>query len=654
MIRVKDASWDEIKRRIAKVAWAVWTKEGTDWALERPAALARLQTQGIIDRRAQLIGDEFAAKFKKVAPWSQSYLNGLLVNLSNLAEKSRTATRETKSATQTALISASIDAPAGRALRRVLPLMDPREIAAIGAEGQAVYSDHPTQMERRLPMGTAAVLRDFLSEQHDYAAEIERRNDLDPAIDFLDPRFNIVTGNPPASRFIVTFRRYGTGTLEATLTAVDRDGWCVATGRERLEVSRAVAAPFKDFPSKPLALSQQANDFRLIFTVVSGRYGGDIGDRDRAYQLARQWMPIFGDAAKTEPMRFIVGDAVERISKELGMNVVADLPDDLLTVMSFPQNGKDVTSRQLIDEITSWGMNTTGSFGDGWLELMPADPTIATVDRLDRSGMGNLARSIDAKKAAMVDDLADYAAGQPGDLCFRSIDQAFAATYSRGAGETGAGLANYYFATVLRFWGSLSPQQRTAIRSGGSIKVSGLSEPARHWLGEFIYGIPRAFATNFVTPFTQPPMSTARRNAKASPYEVLGDGIPTNSLITGEPISEPMLRVHVKDDEDDNDSTPEVLGGWFANEKWPLSGDKSPLLSVAYAYAPMVRISFDFGHGCTAWTQIGDDATSWSKWMKFDELPDGIRKRTEARYAEAATQKAKDDAKAKARAIPPQ
>ncbi|HVT14341.1 MAG TPA: hypothetical protein VHE55_18905 [Fimbriimonadaceae bacterium] len=654
MVRVNDVPLDELKRRLAKVAWAEWARKEDVWMLERPGALARKQNEALLDRRAKLLGKLVAEQSKRVEAWSSAYLNGLLVNLSVLAEKAHNATRETESQLRGNLIAGGIETPAGRALCRLLGEMDPRELAAIRADSMATYSDTPTRMERSLPRGAREILGRFLSEERDFASELERRNDLAPPTDFLDPRFNISASFPPASRFVLTIRRYGSSHLEATLSAIDANGWIVASARKSMILSGdGETGPFAQAPSKPIELSERAADYRLIFTVVSGNYAGDLGDRDRAYRLAENWLPLFGDAEKTDPMSFLVGDGLEKVSQALNVNLVADLPDNLLSYVVFADEHKKLTTARFLEEMSTWGMNTTGAYGDGWLDVMPEDPDLASADRIDRAALSRLAKNIATKKTAYLDDLADYAASQPGGLCFRSIDQAIAAVYSRGAAETGAGLANRYYVTALRFWGSLSPAQRALMRKGEGVGVANLSERAKAWLGEYVYGIPQAFATNFETPYTPDPRSLGRRNIKASPYEGLPDGIPIGTTVTGLPISEPMLRIRVKNDPDTDGSTPDILGDWFAGQGWPLEGADSPLITVAYAYAPMVKVSFDFGHGYTGWFKLGDDVQDYSAPSSYSDLPVGIRRQIELRYAAAAAQKAKDYAAAKGRKIPP-
>lgn len=650
MIRVHGADWETLKGKVANVAGGQWRLRRDEWVLERPAALVRTLRGEVLEKRVQQIGGEIAKK-APVEPWGKPYLNSLLVQLSTLAEKEHSASPRDHSTAVNALYDAGRGGPAGRALHRILALMDPRLIASLDTNSMAVFSGHPTSMEQPLPAKIDKIFRDFLDEQRDYAQEIERRSDLFAPVAYLDPRFNISSANTPARKFFVTIRRFQEGAIEAALVAADSDGWHVASAHEFLDWSDKPGGDFSTLPKAPLALSQDAKDFESIYAVVSGRYGGDLGDKDRARRLAREWMPKFAQSAKIEPMSFVVGDGLSKISDSAGANLVANLPDSVLTLVPGFYDS-NLWNFDFLKRLTVEGSNCVGSFQGGWLEIEPKDRVKATRDRLDRTDLGRLARVLDQKKMAYLDDLAEYAAGQPGDLCFQSIDQAYAQVYSPHNGDTGAGLANYYFATVLRFWGSLSDSQRAALRQGGSLRLKELSQQARFWLNEYVYGIPRVGATNFETPYSVSPWSTARHNIKSSPYEGLGEGIPEETTITGIPLSEVFLKTEIKDEEFDPE-TPRSLAITLANKGVPLEGTNSPLTSLAYARAPMVKIDFDFGKGFRAWTQVGDDITGWSVQASYSKLPDDIRKVIEAEYARAAAQKAADDAKAKSRTIPP-
>lgn len=652
MIQVHDVAWPDLKARIAKVIGGEWRKKDGFWNLVRPDPLARIQRKAVVDGRLRAIRADID-KLKRVEPWSQSYLVATLAKISSLAENESKALAESRSRRLGELTDSSSMSPAGRALRRLLAEMNPEEIASIEPDSMAVYSSRPTQVERPLPSGSDRVLDQFLAEQREFVAGVEHGTDLFPAIEFLDPRYNLSSTYAQASRFVVTVRRFGQGGPEVSLVAADPDGWQVASAHVRLELPSGAQTPISEVPATPLVFSQRAEDFKSIYTVVSGRFGGDLGDRDAARSLAIKWMPAFIDSVHVDPMSFIVGEALGQSAQAMKANLVADLPDTMLTFMPMSSSNKKYTARDFISELSGSWSNTWIRHSDGWLEIGTVDPLSATANRLNRTALGKLATTIDEKKRADVDDLGDYAAQQPGNLCFNSIDQAYAAVFSPHSGDSGAGLANYYFANVLRFWGSLSKAQRDSLRRGESVELGQLPPDARKWLERYVYGIPRVFATNFETPFSVPPTSPDRRNIRASPYEGLGNGLSNATTITGEPITSTFLQVNVKGQEFVDSEAPDVLGYWFADQGWPLSGEQSPLLSVAYTDVPMLTVRFDFGGGYKAWAQIGDDASTWSMPGAYSTLPERIRKEVEARYEQQKARKAENEAKAKTRKIPP-
>lgn len=653
MIRVKNVSWPVLKTKLAEVSWAQWRKREDEWVFERPQSLVRLHKEAVLRKRAAEFKSQIKAVNSRLTAWTPATLNQLLAKQSQAAETEFNAGVETKSAAIQAMLRTGIDTPAGRALTRVLALIDPAELASLSRNSMAVYSTRPTAVERKLPDGTGDVLKQFVVEHESYAAGIAGRKDLFAPVAYLDPRFNVAPDLPQATRFVIVIRRMFDGGPDANLSAVDADGRVVARAGFAFSEPSQNATPFKDLPAYPVTLSQTAKEFEAIYTVVSGRYGGDLGDRAAARKLAIEWIPTFIKSGEIEPMGFIVGDILSQTAKESSVNLVADLPDKLLTFMPMSRYEKDLQSRSLVERMASPFNNMTGKFADGWLELTPADPVSATEDRIDREALGAFSRQVAEKKRVTLDDLANYAVKVPGHICFESIDAMIAKIYANHDSMTGSGLANYYCANVLRFWGSLSAGQRTAIRKGEGFAAATLSAEAKFWLNEMVYNVPRAFATNWQTPLTVPPLSLERRNILESPYEGLPNGISGGSKIYGVAENATFLNLQMGSEDESGSSEPSTFGSWFGGAGWKLSGPDSPLRSIAYRMHPMFTLNIDFGNGYRHWTRLGDDIESWPEPGPYESLPEDVRKVIESSYDLAARRKAEAERKAKDRTIPP-
>jgi hypothetical protein len=258
MVRVKAVPWSELKSRLARVCRGQWRLRDREWILERPRSLADRLHAEAIDRQVRQLARDNEIRTRELQPWSSPYLNDLLTKLAVNAEKSY-IDKTGRSSIRQALIDLSIEAPIGRALIRFLAKMDLRELCGLEPDSMRVLSDQPTPMEGRLP-DSADILRSFLAEQKEFAAQLERRNDLFGAVDFLDPRFNTSTSSEPVTRFVMTLRRYGSRSIAPTLAAVDKAGWIVASTTLQQGFPDPKQSPLSSLPPGQIELSERGQD----------------------------------------------------------------------------------------------------------------------------------------------------------------------------------------------------------------------------------------------------------------------------------------------------------------------------------------------------------------------------------------------------------
>jgi hypothetical protein len=653
MIRAQEANWEDLKARLAKVMSAQWSKKRDEWVLERPAHMSKSLAKDRLEMTAKVIEADVKSKLNQVVPWTRQYLTSIVTNMSTLAEKEHSSDSQARSEAYNALIDSGRTAPAGRALRRILASMDPAEIAAIGKDSNVVFATQPTQMERALPSKAQEILETFNEEQRQFALELERNTELFAPLTYLDPRLNVSTANGPATRFVVSMRRYGIAYMQVSLSAVDQKGWHIANTGDSLTTATSILPNQIQVPKKVIPLSDEAKEFEKIFLFRSYRYGGDLGDPSNLPQLIKKWAPIFSRPNLHEPMDFIVGPALDECAKAMQVNLVANLSDELLGWVPMTK-WRQPEAKDVLEQLARAYSNMKSERDGKWLQLMPLDPIKATEERLTRDVMGRLAADTYAAGHSTIDQLGRYAVAQPGDLCLDlgGLDSTYATLCDETGTSTGGGLGNVYYRTLLRVWGALTQEQRDSLRTGGTLRLADLTPTARHWLDEFVYGIPRAFAHNFVSPFDAPIDALSIRNIKRFPHEGLPNGLPAGTVIRGLPRAENMIRVNQKVGVSSTDSA-STFGRLSGYSDTQFEGERSTVASYQFGVAQIIKLELTFGGGFSLWTELGDDPKSLSAPCSYSELPPALRQEIEAEYKKGEARRLEADAKAKARKIPP-
>ena len=254
LLRAKSVTIEEVKSRLAKVLEAKWVQHGDKTVLERPSGAARkTDEKELIDR-----GDRIAAAWKNRHPeplvWTSGDARQLASSVSSAALNVASAGGDDSNHAAGRLSSLRTKAPIGRALSKLLRMLDGRVAAGLDFGDVAVMASNPTQMERNLPSGSSAVLEAFNAEQNSWGSELERQHVESSSVPF-DPRFGYSPDHGPATRLILKLRRWEHGdAVQEILSAVDERGWILAQTAEISSVpppARSVPATTRESTTYP-------------------------------------------------------------------------------------------------------------------------------------------------------------------------------------------------------------------------------------------------------------------------------------------------------------------------------------------------------------------------------------------------------------------
>lgn len=383
--------------------------------------------------------------------------------------------------------------PVGRLVTRVIAMLDPARIAAIPPNERRVFATNPTRMQLALPGAAQRALEDFAQEQAllDDAADSAgvKRDASAEEFGYMEDLFpwSARKGVPSKLLVIVSRWQHSPGaSIDATV--LDEKGNYLASASETLagperntELLEEIKPKADD---KPLKLGPATEQLMIYMTQVFGMFGMD------GEQPATQKKPILPDELKQfflhpeehDPLQLLIGDGLMQIGDEANLNIVACVPDSVISGMSFGW-GKQISIWQFETYLTASGVLSI-TRGAGWIEAKPTKAASARRDRLDRADLGHFARTVSANGTVRLDNIAAFALKAPpyGNAEEMSSVYSMLLVSDMGAMRGGGGRWE-----MLRFYATLSPAQRRSLTAGQSIPISSLTSLQRGILTQMIF-----------------------------------------------------------------------------------------------------------------------------------------------------------------------
>lgn len=645
VIKADEVSRDELKARLARVMGGEWERTTDGEKLVRPQRLSDAWRTAALRERTTSVATLIGEKFKSLPAWNAGTANQVVTGIAKAAEAAANAGPTKSSEARGALADSSGTAPCGRALITLLHDLPPQTIASLGADDQIVFSDPPTKKESALPASAEAVLNQLNVEQKAFNQIALERKDLYPAVDYLDPRFNLTPEDQPATRLVLILRRFAAGYMIASLQAADQSGTVIARASENLIVARPALEQEKSKSGGELAYSDRALSWDQLYMRRSGRYGGS--EKMDEAPLVAKWQESLSDEILHEPMAYSVDEEIRFVASDLKLNLIADLPDELLSsIPSMPAGGK-ASAADVMRRLQGAFRNCSLRVQDGWLEAEPVDRLKASHDRLDRTLLSELAKEVYKNQGINLDTLASYAFRQQSNLTFESLDQLIPRMFAKPEEEGASDQASVNSRVLLRLWGSLTSPERATLRQGGKFQLIDLPPASRKLVDDLVYDLRGSFAFTLQSPFSVDPASTMRRSIRAVPHEGLPNGLDAGTTLKGEPFVTTQL-CFTTDRE-------EVKAGSAASIAWDLATNKLAPDGVRYRMAKReeIRLNFDFGNSFTAHADLHEDPSAWSAEVPYSELPQDIRATLETEFAKQSARIAAEEEKARKQTIPP-
>ena len=374
-------------------------------------------------------------------------------------------------------------APIGRIITKVLAALDPELIASTNSFYKTVFSTNPTSLQRPMPPEVGPVIEEFIQEQKDWIAALERYQVANPVFNgatYSVGDFGVLptAGAPPSSvaTVLLTIQNWGALTgFNVEFSAYDAKGKKV----ERAQVN--IGNVYADIETESKG-SDDAED-QMIY------YEGDAKTfYESQLQSARSWIkPLPSDllakvvdAQDFDPLSFMVSPSLQRVAEVRGWNMVANLSDSMLAI-GFMQGSNGVRVSQFLKRLKYCQEDWTVK--DGWLVVKPMRPSESRRNRANRHELAGYLRVRSESKRINLEQQAYFSLRLP-EQHLNGLPDTMARIVSSEAQPDQDEL-------TLRLFGLLTKDQIARMEAGG-LSMRSLTERQNEIVSRMVYG-PNAF-----------------------------------------------------------------------------------------------------------------------------------------------------------------
>lgn len=520
--RLQDATLKEAMDRIATLTAGEWVKEGEGYQLVRNRE--KLRKDELAEAEAELSLFATAIKEKKAAveklqPFTEEGARTLAQQLTDTQKDS--GSQQYDGRLWQKLQKLEEGAPGGRAIARVVANLDAKELAGLPYDYKVVYSDKPTKLQRPLPKGIEPAIQQLVKDQNLWAEVAERMTTdqeggyYTPAL-WMKSAFNGGVGK--VLLMITKQRSMGNVYANVELVTANQKGVIVVRGNQNI----SAANRFNMEQPKPLPGEESLKPTALALAMKSRWESMSGGGASTPPAIPKDVLDKLTNPEKFEPLSLSTGESLIQLAEAKKENLVVSLSDEAFQY-GFYVGMQQTTPSMYLTLLGTALMNVEEK--DGWLTLGPKNPASARKERLDRSVAGRFIRAVQAKGRATLDELANYAIAVDGEL-YQTLGYSIVQLMSPYQQDM------YFEASILRFYGHLTPAERTTLSRGGSLSMNRLSPALSEALNKMIFGQntdlqpkPKNGA------WAEGEFEVFYNGIRREPTEMLANGLPSGSVI---------------------------------------------------------------------------------------------------------------------------
>jgi len=526
VIRFTDVPVSEAMKRIAEADNGTWKQEGNSFRLIRTSAQARAEEDKEFKMAVERIEKSIRKKadaLKTMSQWSQEQADQLAKRVESIVKSFNPAARDGN--WYKLANGLSEQAPVGRVVTQIATLMDPKELATLPPHYKIVWSTRPTATQRPLPSGVLPVIEQFAQDQALWGEAIEKHHLTAPTVggvtywvggfgDFRD------TAVGKVSTVLLTGQLYANGAvINLNLTAYDEKGKKIAGAEAQLGNDfDAVEEIMNDKAPAPAGEETIVVNGDAKVLVEAMRRAGPSGKS----QLPEQLVQKLVHPEEFDPLSLFLSDQLQQVAKIKSVNLVAHLNDDMFlagVVGSFKAAPVSKYLGRLKDLGCEYELN------DGWLIAQPQHPNQGRLTQADRGELGKYLRRVILPRALSIDEQATFAVSLP-DEETNAVPKMLSSLVKEDTSDS------YYDRNVLRFYGLLTPDQKSKMQAGG-MPCNSLTEEQMECVNRMVYSGNSflQFAPSVRGTMIQEEMDLHNNGILREATESLPNGIPPQGLI---------------------------------------------------------------------------------------------------------------------------
>ena len=515
MVRVENVAPNDLLTRIADVVGGEWRQDGDTLVLSSDAGLETRLGRQLDPKRVAVVAARLATMVSQTEAlqFDEAFAKGQRAEGQKLFG-SMMAGGGAEDFNPGKFLSSSLmtQSPATKAIAQILAKIGPEPLAGMRLGDRVVLALAPTRAQGRLPAGSEAIVRRFLSENAALVTAMKNTAPNDGSFDLMGMMAGGLGGlgggptpaaGPEALGFAHLELTLAAGTIAAQLKAFDRDGAPIGNGLAIIDLPSPEPAPLpRDDPGEPLSVTPLGSEWGAKYRAIAegtvspqngfaaiGAMFSKAGVEERNRAFAKGLSPELRTFLTSLDVRQPAEPLFTPVAAALRGNLVATVPDDgLVTLAGIVTDPKATTTTALRDLRAANAYSVVQK--DGWTVVGAATPARLREAFADRVPLANLTRAVMASGYPRLADLAGYAVLQRNVAGALSLGAPIVALVQ---GPSALSLATNPLVTefeTLRVWGSLSKEQRDLLANGRGVAYSALSADASAALARILYNSP--------------------------------------------------------------------------------------------------------------------------------------------------------------------
>lgn len=510
IIDVKDVPYQDVLDRIAKVTKAKWEDSGSSLTLVPDTAVRKAAKEQLIQASVAKM-DKQLKEMENPKPLSEDWFKDY----------------EDEKAKQDAIKYYQQEQETQKMMAQLMRNIGLRNLATLPVNQRVVYSDQPTQAQKKLN-GPWAKFATLVKEQF---SGMEGMEDYDPlemmgsegmppeALEMMRIQAaymkmrQVFNGNPV--KFLLIINRYSADTpgedtpvsISGQLMALDDKGgmqYAAAFGGGMVAEAMEMSTPSAEGTTGGEGGSAQVpedNSTRLAFSPEElALFANDYSGMPLADEARMRILKTFTNPA-ADPLDAWAGIVLRRWAEAEKVNLIASVPDQLASLRWMASTAnygiQSESPQQAVPGTTVNALREGLKYypiefetKDGWLTVSPLDNDAANSVRLGRASASQLATALSATQVAPLDVRAAFAYDNP------NSDSNDLAGILNMLSIQGQSMFGYEPPAILRLWGSLSAAQKSQLKSQGRLAMNSLSPRSRDVLSDAIYNIRHSLTLN--------------------------------------------------------------------------------------------------------------------------------------------------------------